>query len=137
MTMTADSNFLFRCYRAPNNGPSYSRQLDKTAVVIGSMAWFRWTSLLLIIPQLAWARNPLPVPPIPPANPETPAPVPDLGQQPPPPQDNKPHVKWSVTDFRAQKYEPGSAFAAGSRYRTGEDRKTLQTPGLLMRVPLE
>jgi hypothetical protein len=101
------------------------------------MVAVRWVSLLLIIPSLAWARSSLPVPPIPPADHETPAPVPNPDQQPPPPQDNKPHVKWSVTDFRAQKYEPGSAFAAGSRYRTGEDRKTLQTPGLLMRVPLE
>lgn len=110
---------------------------DGPSTVIALMAAFRWISLLLIVPQLAWGRSALPVPPVPPTNPETPAPVPDPNQHAPPPQDTKSHVEWSITEFRAQNYEPGVAFAAGSRYRTDEDRKTLQTPGLLMRVPLE
>ena len=79
-----------------------------------------------------------PVPPIPPQHPplaET-APIPDADARAPvAPQSTSPSV--DVRLYRARPYDPGLGFAPGSRYQTSEDRKPIQTPGLVISVPLQ
>jgi hypothetical protein len=79
-----------------------------------------------------------PVPPIPPEHPplaET-APVPNADASAPiTPESAAPSVE--VKLYRARPYDPGFGFAPGSRYQTSEDRKPIQTPGLIISVPLQ
>jgi hypothetical protein len=79
----------------------------------------------------------LPLPPLPPSSPPsaTAAPVPDNDFTPPPSAANAgPTV--GLKFFRSQTFDPGLGFAPGSRYRSSEDRKPVQTPGISVSVPL-
>ena len=79
-----------------------------------------------------------PVPPIPPDHPslaET-APVPNAdAQAPAAPQSTSPSV--DVKLYRTRPYDPGYGFAPGSRYQDNEERKPIQTPGLVISVPIQ
>jgi hypothetical protein len=80
----------------------------------------------------------LPVPPIPPVTPvpDATAPIPDPDVRVPVAEVSEaPRV--DVRLYRSTPYDPGVAFAPGSRYRSNEDRKPIQTPGLSISVPLK
>ena len=80
----------------------------------------------------------LPVPPVPPANPDVgdAAPVPNTDARAPVvPTSEAPSV--DVRMYRAKTYDPSQGFTPGSRYQTTEDRKPIQTPGLSISVPLK
>ncbi len=94
-----------------------------------------WLLSLLLAPA-AMAES-LPVPPMPPADPVVGevAPVPDPDASAPISLSaEQPRV--DVKLYRATPYDPGLGFAPGSRYRSSEDRKPIQTPGLSVSVPL-
>jgi hypothetical protein len=93
--------------------------------------------LFVALAPRAWADT-LPVPPIPPLQPlaEAGAPVPNPDVRAPNPEvSEQPRV--DVREFRSIPYDPGVAFGPGSRYRSSEDRKMIQTPGLSISVPLK
>jgi len=87
---------------------------------------------------MAAAPAPLPLPPIPPAQPpsEQLAPTPDRGAQAPwvPPTDG---VRVRPQDFRAQLLTQGLGYVPGSQFQSSEDRRPIQTPGLSVQVPLQ
>lgn len=80
----------------------------------------------------------LPTPPDPPANssPGIAAPIPNSDFQAPvaPPE---PGPTFALKFYRMQTFDPAMGFAPGSRYRTTEDRKPIQTPGFSISVPLK
>lgn len=80
----------------------------------------------------------LPVPPIPPAHPPTDqaAPVPDIDAQAPLSSDSQ-GVKWTLNDFRVQRYSSSLGYARGSQFQTSEEKRPIQTPGVTLRVPLQ
>jgi hypothetical protein len=88
--------------------------------------------------KAVWAPE-LPVPPTPSAFvPRTElAPVPDRDAHVPIRQDTTSHINLSVADFRATAIDTSAGFVAGSRYRSAEDLRALQTPGLKLTVPLQ
>ena len=91
----------------------------------------------IVVGPAAMAER-LPVPPIPPRqlSQSEIAPVPDVDAQAPiAPASESP--RFDVKLYRAQPYDPGFGFAPGSRYRSSEDRKPIQTPGLIVSVPLK
>lgn len=91
--------------------------------------------LLAAAPALA---DSLPTPPIPPflTSGTTAAPVPDSDVDAPPAiSASGPTI--ALKFYRAETYDPGMGFAPGSRYRTNEDRKPIQTPGFSVSVPLK
>jgi hypothetical protein len=97
--------------------------------------------VFLMIPLLsasAAIANELPVPPIPPEGllygQTAPVPNPDAAAPIGPASEN---ASLAVRLYRAQPYDPGLGFAPGSRYRSAEDRKPIQTPGLSISVPLK
>jgi hypothetical protein len=47
------------------------------------------------------------------------------------------HISLSVTDFRATTIDTSAGFVGGSRYRSAEDLRALQTPGLKLTVPFQ
>ncbi len=103
------------------------------------MQRMRWvlalTGLAAAMPALA---TELPIPPNPPV--QVPrsvaAPIPDSDfQAPPAPAEGGPSI--GLKFYRAETYDPGLGFAPGSRYRTLEDRKPIQTPGFSISVPLK
>jgi hypothetical protein len=103
-----------------------------SAVRRGSMA-------LLVLIATAGARHaPLPVPPIPPAHPPTdqPAPVPDPNAS-APPVEASPGPRVTIQDFRTETFDQSLGYAPGSRFETSEDRRSIQTPGLKVRLPLQ
>ena len=81
-----------------------------------------------------------PTPPIPQANTwtakQTPAPTPDRDAQPPPDQNSAPHTKVTPTDFRSPKVDADAGFPNGSRFRSPEDARPIQTPGFTLTIPL-
>ncbi len=91
--------------------------------------------LLTAGPTLA---DTLPEPPMPPAQvPERDAaPTPDRDAKTglPPPSE---HAAVELKVFRATPYDAGVAFTPGSRFRTPEERKPIQTPGVSFSFPLE
>lgn len=99
----------------------------------------RWILGLLSIcgasPALA---DPLPVPPPPPAQVSgaaaAPVPDPDARLNLP---DGDPRASLEIRNFQTPSYSAGQAFAPGSRFRTPEERRPIQTPGLSLVVPLE
>lgn len=94
------------------------------------------TTALLLSAQSALAHD-LPVPPVPPTDWQVSenAPVPDVDARAPVgPASEETTVALRL--YRAPSYSPGMAFAPGSRYRSAEDRKPIQTPGLSINVPL-
>jgi hypothetical protein len=42
-----------------------------------------------------------------------------------------------ITDFRASRQNQSLGYSPGSQFQTGEDRRSIQTPGLTVRVPLQ
>ncbi len=92
---------------------------------------------LLALTRLACGSE-LPVPPIPPANAPLAdsAPVPNIDVHGPVAKvSEEPTVDVKV--YPAKTYDPSLGFAPGSRYQTTEDRKPVQTPGLIVSVPLK
>lgn len=79
----------------------------------------------------------LPLPPIPPVSPpsSTAAPIPDNDFY-PPQSSAKAGPTVALKFFRSQTFDPGLGFAPGSRYRSTEDRRPIQTPGITVSVPL-
>ena len=65
------------------------------------------------------------------------APVPDREAHLPIKQDTTSHINLSVTDFRATTIDTSAGFVGGSRYRSAEDLRALQTPGLKLTMPLQ
>jgi hypothetical protein len=94
--------------------------------------------LVLVLTTGASPPRGLPVPPIPPADPQTAqrAPVPDRDAQGPAAiVPEGPHVR--VQDFRADRFNnQGLGYTPGSHYSTSEDRRPIQTPGLAVQLPL-
>jgi hypothetical protein len=79
----------------------------------------------------------LPIPPIPPPHPPTDqsAPIPDRDAQAPPDTDAD-GARVSVRDFRVRRFNQGLGYAPGSQYETSEEKRSIQTPGLTVQVPL-
>jgi hypothetical protein len=88
--------------------------------------------------KAVWAPK-LPVPPTTSAfMPRTElAPVPDRDAHVRIRQDTTSHINLSVTDFRATTIDTSAGFVGGSRYRSAEDLRALQTPGLKLTVPFQ
>jgi hypothetical protein len=63
------------------------------------------------------------------------APVPDRDAHASMKQDATSRINLSVTDFRATTIDTSAGFVGGSRYRSAEDQRALQTPGLKLTVP--
>lgn len=80
----------------------------------------------------------LPLPPVPPA--QVPgaraAPVPDPDAIFGLPAETQ-QTSVEIRNFQPPSYTPGMAFTPGSRFRTPEERRPIQTPGLSLVVPLE
>ena len=79
----------------------------------------------------------LPVPPIPPAHPpsDQSAPIPNADAAAPASAAVLPNVSWQ--DFRATNFDQSLGYAPGSRFSTSEDKRSIQTPGLSWKVPLQ
>jgi hypothetical protein len=90
----------------------------------------------LVVSTSAWAQD-LPIPPIPPVGfpASEPAPVPDPDIRAPIAQAALPRLRPAV--FSAERPDVSLGFAPGSRYQTTDERRPLQTPGLLLTVPLQ
>jgi hypothetical protein len=89
---------------------------------------------------VAWSRvQRLPAPPRPPEaapGPEL-APVPNPDVQPPVDLDALTRPSFSITDFRSTTIDNSAGFGTGSQYRSSEDQRAIQTPGLAVKVPLQ
>jgi hypothetical protein len=46
-------------------------------------------------------------------------------------------VHVSVQDFRVQRFYQGLGYAPGSHFETSEEKRSIQTPGLSLQVPLK
>lgn len=96
-------------------------------------------ALLLLFATTGAGPSPsLPVPPIPSAHPpvdqSAPVPNPDART----PQDTASGgTRVGVTDFRLRRQDQSLGYSPGSYFRTNEDRRVIQTPGLTVRVPLQ
>jgi hypothetical protein len=79
----------------------------------------------------------LPVPPIPPAHPpsDQSAPVPNADAAAPASATLLPNVTFQ--DFRAAQFANSPGYAPGSQFQTSEDKRSIQTPGLTWKVPLQ
>jgi hypothetical protein len=62
--------------------------------------------------------------------------VPDRDAHPPPDPNSSPHTKVIPTDFRAPKTDADAGFLYGSRFRTPQDIRPIQTPGFTVTIPL-
>ncbi len=93
--------------------------------------------VFLLMAATAALAEELPVPPSPPDRgpASDAAPVPNLDAQ-NPATASQAQTNVQVQFYRSQPYQAGVGFAPGSRYRTPEDRKPIQTPGLSVSVPL-
>jgi hypothetical protein len=101
-----------------------------------------WLLLILLLtaagPVKRGAPTPvLPVPPIPPAHVPTAqsAPIPDPDLVAPLAGSVLPDVKFR--DFRASQYATSPGYAPGSQFQTTEDKRSIQTPGVTWKVPLQ
>ena len=96
--------------------------------------------LLLFTAAAAGPAPTLPVPPVPPEHPPTdqtaPIPNPDARG---PRDGGAGGAQVQVTDFRASRQGQGLGlgYSPGSQFQTSEDRRSIQTPGLTVRVPLQ
>ena len=43
----------------------------------------------------------------------------------------------SVRDFRISRFNQGMGYAPGSQFETSEEKRSIQTPGLTVQVPLQ
>jgi hypothetical protein len=95
------------------------------------------SAVFLLLATTGAGPAPLPVPPIPPANPPTAlsAPMPDRDLQAPTAPGQRLQV--SVQDFRVQRFYQGLGYAPGSHFETSEEKRPIQTPGLSVKVPLQ
>ena len=96
-------------------------------------------TLFVVLATAGAGRAPqLPVPPIPPANHPNNglAPLPDFDIV-APRDDTSAGPQFSVRDFRARNYGAAQGYAPGSQFRTSEDKRPIQTPGVNMRLPLQ
>ena len=94
--------------------------------------------LLLGLTAARAPHAPLPLPPIPPANPPPAAiaPMPDLAALKPRVQPSDgPSV--SFTNFRSPDPSTSLAYPTGSRFQTKEDARPIATPGFTVHVPLQ
>lgn len=93
--------------------------------------------MLLLVTSAAAPPGSLPIPPIPPANPPTGqiAPLPDRDAR--GPTDNDRGMRVRVQDFRVQRPNPGFGYAPGSRFETSEEKRSIQTPGVMVQMPLQ
>jgi hypothetical protein len=80
----------------------------------------------------------LPIPPIPPAHPpaDRSAPVPDLDAKAPLPDEAR-GTRVVVNNFRYRSYDQSMGYTPGSQFQSSEEKRVIQTPGLLVRVPLQ
>jgi hypothetical protein len=80
----------------------------------------------------------LPLPPKPPAHPpaDRRAPVPDLYVS-APREGPSPLPNFTVRDFRIDDTNHSLGYTPGSKFETSEDKRSIQTPGLSFRVPLQ
>jgi hypothetical protein len=106
-------------------------------MTIGSMARRGLALLLLFTATGAGPAPTLPLPPVLPEHPRTdqtaPRPNPDVRG----PRDAASiGTQVQVTDFRASRQNQSLGYSPGSQFQTGEDRRSIQTPGLTVRVPL-
>jgi hypothetical protein len=77
------------------------------------------------------------IPPIPPAHPpaDEAAPMPDPDLRPPAGEIRSgPQIK--LQDFRQGREDQSLGYSPGSHFRTSEDKRVIQTPGLSVQVPL-
>jgi hypothetical protein len=81
---------------------------------------------------------PLPVPPIPPANipSDRSAPLPDRDFRAPLDTSSQ-GVRVMPEDFRIERYYQGLAFGQGSHFSTSEEKRSIQTPGVAVQVPIQ
>jgi hypothetical protein len=84
-----------------------------------------------------FSRRP-PTPPVPPADIQQVglAPVSDRDARPPPDANSAPHTKVGVTDFRLPKPDAADGFPYGSRFRSPQDARPIDTPGFTVTIPL-
>jgi hypothetical protein len=96
-----------------------------------------WAVFVLLATVGASPPRALPVPPIPPAHPPTDqsAPMPDRDAQ-APPDGTGDGARVSVRDFRISRFNQGMGYAPGSQFETSEEKRSIQTPGLTVQVPL-
>jgi hypothetical protein len=92
---------------------------------------------LLLIGSPAMAET-LPVPPEPPAQitQSQSAPVPDPDADGRVPREEL-HSYVEIRNFRSPTAAPGHGFTPGSQFRSPEDRKAIQTPGVSFTVPID
>ena len=107
-------------------------------MTIGSMTRRGLALLLLFTATGAGPAPTLPLPPVLPEHPPTdqtaPIPNPDARG----PRDAASiGTQVQVTDFRASRQNQSLGYSPGSQFQTGEDRRSIQTPGLTVRVPLQ
>jgi len=48
-----------------------------------------------------------------------------------------PRTTVTLRDFRVRPFKDGLGYAPGSQFESGEDKRPVQTPGFLVRVPLQ
>ena len=86
---------------------------------------------------VVFSRRP-PTPPVPPADIQQVglAPVSDRDARPPPDANSAPHTKVGVTDFRLPKPDAADGFPYGSRFRSPQDARPIDTPGFTVTIPL-
>jgi len=91
--------------------------------------------LLVLAAHPAMAES-LPQPPKPPASipDRDPAPTPNKDMQVAAPSSQ--HANVEFRNFQRSPADAGVAFAPGSRFRTPEERKPIQTPGVSVTVPI-
>jgi hypothetical protein len=65
------------------------------------------------------------------------APIPDRDATPPVSRDSSSFVNVNVTDFRTTAIQTSAGFAGGSQYRSAEDLRSIQAPGVKLAVPLQ
>jgi hypothetical protein len=89
----------------------------------------------LLAPALAFADE-LPIPPIPPANPPLAELAPVPNREVLAPRGSEEELRLRPAVFQATRPDSSLAFSPGSRYQAADERRPLQTPGLLLTVPL-
>jgi hypothetical protein len=102
------------------------------------MTRFACAAFALIAAAAAPAPRRLPLPPIPPPRPpaEQVAPTPDRDAKAPwVPTETS--VRVVPQDFRVRSFNQGLGYVPGSQFRTDEDKRPIQTPGLSLQVPLQ
>jgi hypothetical protein len=94
--------------------------------------------LALLVTTGASPVRSLPLPPIPPAHPPVDrlAPVPNLDARAPLP-DSPQGTRVVVNNFRYRNYDQSMGYTPGSQFQSSEEKRVIQTPGILMRVPLQ